>query len=90
LRVWGLPELIDWYQRTQQPSDTALTLPPGVAVRDDGKPYSPALQGAAKRWGADVVTDGPPAELYDAAVDRLKAHAAAAAKPSTNGKPKPR
>lgn len=79
LRMWKLPELDLWYAQTHGGSDSPVSLPAGTAVTDDGRPYTPAMQAAAKRFGADVV---PPSDggagpghvggALDKALDRAK------------------
>jgi len=88
LRVFKMPELTDWYYRTQLGREPPVTLPEGTAVTDDGVPYSDMVQGAAKRYGASVVTD-----LIDGIGPRLSnedfARQHGAREPSKNGKHKP-
>lgn len=86
LRVWGIQELCAWHA---QQSDTALSLTPGVAVKDDGHPYSPEMQAAARRAGAEVTTDQQAVAEYDAIIDRLK-QKFPPPQPSGNGKHKPK
>lgn len=57
LRIWKIPELTEWYYRTQCASPPPPELPKGTALKDDGRPYKPEYQAAAKRWGADVILD---------------------------------
>jgi hypothetical protein len=87
LALWGIPAVKAWYSRTQFQSDNPMSLPPGVAVKDDGRPYSPGMQAAAKRYGADVVQDGPFAEEYEELLNRVKQKEGVAT-PSKNGKHK--
>lgn len=89
LRVWGIPDLVAWYGQTQVPSDNAVSLPKGKALKSDGKPFSPAMQAAAKRNGAPVVPDNETGEVVDVVLERLKNYAAQA-EPSANGKHKPK
>lgn len=83
LVLWNLPELTRWMETHRQAPPAPTPLPKGVALKSDGKPFSPSMQAAAKRYGgplpeaADVV--------YDAAVNRL-AKNAKNLKPSENGK----
>lgn len=95
LTMWGIAELTAWYMAQPRSSDTAVSLPNGIAVKDDGAPYGPMSQAAAKRAGAKVVDEAPapadgsgtvPDPGYEKIVNRLKANA----KPSTNGHPKPK
>lgn len=89
LKLWGYQPLRDWYAATfgkpgAPPSDTAVSLPPGVAVHADGRPVAPMLQAAAKRAGFDVV----PGSETDADVERARQHLAAVqagAVPGRNG-----
>jgi len=90
LVMWKLPELTDWYSRNKNASDKSLSLPQGIAVRPDGTPYSPAMQGAAKRFGADVLDDDATKAAFDASLKGMREKAAEMDKPHTNGKPKPR
>lgn len=87
LKVWGIPELIEWYARTQVKSDNAVSLPRGIAVKDDGTPYADFYQGAAKRAGATIVPEGQTTDAFDLAKERLKKRATANGKPDSNGKP---
>ena len=85
LALWGIAALKDWYARGKGRSDTAVSLSEGVAMRDDGQPYSPGMQAAAKRYGAPVVTDGPSADAFDAVKQRLM-NTAAQHEQNKNGK----
>jgi hypothetical protein len=90
LRMWAIPELTQWYRECCQPSDNAMSLPTGVAVRPDGKPFSPMMQAAAKRHGADVVGVPDTAATFDAAYAKMAAKKAALDKPGENGHTKPK
>jgi hypothetical protein len=88
LRVWGLPELTDWYDRTQRASDNTVSLPKGTALKPDGKPFAPHMQAAAKRNGFDVVPDDDePGDVNRIALERVMGRIPPA---NGNGKPKPK
>lgn len=90
LRMWKMPDLEWWYRHTHGQSDNAVSLPEGTAVGDDGKPFSPMNQAAAKRAGARVVPSDP--RTIGADLDALSpaALAARAPQPSKNGKHPPK
>ena len=90
LRVWGIPELTDWYRRTHGAGDNTLSLPQGVAVKENGQPYGPEYQAAAKRAGALVVNDPATDEALNAIMKSLKDKMDRVPEPSRNGKPKPK
>ncbi len=90
LIMWKIPELVEWYRRQPKQSDNAVSLPTGVAVRPDGKPYSPMMQAAAKRHGADVLPIPETTATFDEAYARMEQRKAQADKPSTNGHTKPK
>lgn len=86
LRMWKIPTLNAWWEVSEKKrSDSPLSLPAGIAVRDSGEPFGPMHQGAAKRFGADVL----PADEGDAEAaqqrEYLRSVQAGKAKPSTNG-----
>lgn len=89
LALWKLPALTDWYRRQPAKSDNAVSLPEGTAVRDDGKEFSPMMQGPAKRW-ADPVIKEPTAvgDVIDVQREQLERIQRGAA--SMNGKHKPK
>jgi hypothetical protein len=88
LRMWKLPLLTEWYRKTQPPSDNPVSLPEGTARREDGQPYSPMMQGAAKRWGGpDVVEPSALGDVLD--VEREKLQQLVRKQPSKNGKHPP-
>jgi hypothetical protein len=86
VRIWNMPEYTSWFMRHEGCSDNEVSLPDGTAVTDEGKPYSPLMQGPAKRWGASVVEpEGPMDESVDQVREELKRRVSA----SKNGKHKP-
>lgn len=84
LRVWSIPALTEWY-RKNNPVAVPVRDSKGVAMRDDGKPFSGHMQAAAKRYAPDTVVPET-TELFDAAraelVERVK-------KSGNNGNGKP-
>jgi hypothetical protein len=86
LRVWGIPELVEWYNRTQARESEIVPVPVPPVTKSDGKPFDPMHAAAARRFA-------PPVEVEqtsgaDAAREALKRIQEQAAKPSTNGKHK--
>lgn len=84
LALWGMPAVKAWWARKHGGSDSALSLPPGVAVTDAGDAYSPAMQAAAKRYGATVIPPGDDPTMYDEVYGRLR-QKGAKLPPATNG-----
>lgn len=89
IALWAMPQVKAWWNRTHGQSDTEVSLPPGVAVTDSGTPFSPAMQAAAKRYGAIVVPPGDNPDLYDEVYDRLR-DKTGLPKPNGNGKQHPK
>lgn len=81
LRMWKMPELVNWYRCQTPQSDNPVSLPEGVAVTSAGTPYSPMSQAAAKRFGADVLPIPTGDATFEEARRKLLNRAA-----STNGK----
>lgn len=82
LVLWKNAELSNYFAKFNGPSGDELVAREGIAVKDDGKPYSAPMQGAAKRAGAPVVSP------LDADYERIRArltNKAAKLKPSANG-----
>jgi len=89
LRIFDDAALTLWYRATHGASVNAVSLPKGTAVKGDGKPFSPAMQAAAKRFGAPVVPDGaaPVGDVLNA--EYLAALEQRGQPPSKNGKHPP-
>lgn len=90
LRVFAMPELTQWYYRTQLGREPPAELPKGTAVNDKGEPFSPTMQGAAKRWGAEVILDAIGRGGESLSNDEFAAQVKSNGKHSANGKPKPK
>lgn len=89
LRLLKCPELTAWYRQTHgAKSDNAVSLPSGTAVTDSGEPYSPLLQAAAKRAGADVIPPAGPVETGETVQEFLRGVQAGTIRPSANGRHK--
>ena len=82
LVLWQHAELTNYFAKYNGVTGDANLAREGIAVKDDGKPYSPALQGAAKRAGAAVVAplDAEFAKLRESLTNKV-----AKLKPSANG-----
>ena len=89
LRIFDDAALTLWYRATHGGSDNAPSIADGTAVKDDGKPFSPMNQGAAKRFGARVVPTDPKSIETDLSVEYLAALQGRGRKPSKNGKHPP-
>jgi hypothetical protein len=89
LRIFADDALTLWYRGSHGLSDRGVSLPKGTAVKDDGEPYSPALQAAAKRHGADVLPPGVRGIETDVDAEFLRGLQDRARKPSKNGKHPP-
>jgi hypothetical protein len=89
LRIFDDAALTLWYRTTHGASDKPVSLPKGTAVREDGTPFSPQMQAAAKRYGAPVRTGDPETIETDLSVDYLQALQGRDTRPSKNGKHKP-
>lgn len=86
LTMWALPELVEWYAKQAEASDSPVSLPKGTAVRENGEPFTAMNQAAAKKNGAPVVSS----EEGRRVVNRLAGGIGKPdAQPSTNGKHKP-
>jgi len=84
LRMWKLPALTAWFERSEASSEKkTVSLPKGTAVDSRGEEFSPALQNAAKRYGADVIPDDE--QAAEVARNRLRALVAGIGTPSPNG-----
>lgn len=85
LRLWQDAALEEWVRQKRLKTNT--TLPKGVAVDKDNRPFAPGTQAAAKRAGAKVTTEKAANDALDATLEKLKRRAAVlGAVPSTNGK----
>lgn len=82
LRVWGIPELVEWYRQTHghqvAPAAPPAKPPAPPPKRSDGLPFSPMTRAAAER------ADGPMSEDVGEAINRVGKRLLAV-KPSTNG-----
>lgn len=84
LRIFDDAALTLWYRATHGLSDNAMSLPKGVAVKEDGAPFGPMHQAAARRFGAPVVPTDPRSVANDLGVEFIQSL------PSRNGKQKPK
>jgi len=74
LTLWKDAALTKWFKkRTPAPKPKALPL--GVAVRPDGKPFSPMHQGPAKACGAPVVVEEKLDKEYAVLKNRMRSTA---------------
>jgi len=84
LRVWGLPELIEWYHRTQR-VPASSPVPPVAPAKKSAKPVDPMYVAAHERWTPDTVPESTSGEeAIQAAADRAALRAAQS--PHANGK----
>jgi hypothetical protein len=81
LLLWKLPALTAWVHRERE---LRSALPAGVAVKSDGKAFSPPMQAAAKRNGSRVVKEEE-AIPFSEALNRVKALEEAGKLPKPNG-----
>lgn len=89
LRIFDDAALTLWYRTTHGASDKPVSLPTGTAVKDNGTPYKPEYQAAAKRAGARVIPNDPPSIDTDLSVEYLQGIQDRGRKPSKNGKHPP-
>lgn len=86
LRVWGIPELVEWYNRTQAARGEEVPLPEPEPVKSDGQPFDPMHVAAARRFAPAVTPEVSTGD--DAVRESLKRIQEGSAKPNGNGKHK--
>lgn len=91
LRVWRMPQLVDWYQQTQGRPATPASAgvkPKTAPLKSDGQPFSDWTKKAAEKAAQDNAAGGD-GEVFDVLKERML-NKVREKEPSTNGKHPPK